>query len=91
MSTIMIRDLAQSRELDHRAMAGVRGGYALRDVGTLPGFAINVQPNINVNQNILQLQNIGVNVLNNNGVIGASLPFHLNLRPEQRAIANVVL
>ena len=92
MSTIMIRDLAQSRELDHRAMASVRGGYTMRgDVGALSGLAINVQPNINVNQNILQLQNIGVNVLNNNGVIGASLPFHLNLRPEQRAIANVVL
>jgi hypothetical protein len=91
MSTIMIRDLPQSRELDHRAMSGVRGGYALRDVANLPGFAVKVEPTINVNQNIFQLQNIGVNVLNNNGVIGASLPFHLNLRPEQRAIANVVL
>lgn len=85
MSTIMIRDLPQSRELDHRAMSGVRGGYALRDVANLPGFAVKVEPTINVNQNIVQLQNIGVNVLNNNGVIGAMPDLLLNVSGRQWA------
>ena len=90
MSTIMIRDLPQSRELDHRAMSGVRGGYALRDVANLPGFAIKVEPTINVNQNIFQLQNIGVNVLNNNGVIGALPELKLKFSAPQRGSLGVV-
>lgn len=85
MSTIMIRDLPQSRELDHRAMSGVRGGYALRDVARVPGLAIKVEPLVNVNQNIVQLQNIGVNVLNNNGVIGFVPDLHLNVSAKQWA------
>jgi hypothetical protein len=73
MSTIMIRDLPQSRALDHRAMSGVRGGYySLRDVAKVPG--IKVEPIINVNQNIIQVQDIAVNVLNNNRIIGAGIP-----------------
>ena len=84
MSTIMIRDLPQSRELDQRAMSGVRGGYySLPNVAKLPG--INVEPIINVNQNIVQLQNIGVNVLNNNGVIGYLPALRLDLGASQWA------
>ena len=45
--------------------------------------------NVGVNQNIIQVQNIEVNALNNIGVIGASFPFHLDVSPKQRAIANV--
>jgi hypothetical protein len=83
MSTIMIRDLAQSRNLDRRAMSAVRGGSWLSEHGP---FA-NV--NVGVYQNIAQVQNI--NVLNNVGVIGTSFPFHLNVSPKQRAIADVVI
>ena len=66
MSSIQIHDLAQVRRLDRHAMASVRGG-------SLPGTAglPNVNVNIAVNQQIAQFQDIGVNVLNNNGVIGA--------------------
>jgi hypothetical protein len=84
MSTIAIRDLDQTRELDHSAMSAVRGG-----VFGLNGPFANV--NVAVNQNIIQLQNIDVNALNNVGVIGASFPFHLDVSPKQRAIASVVV
>lgn len=84
MSTIMIHDLAQSRDLDRRAMSTVRGGYFR--FGESGPFA-NV--NVAVNQNIVQVQQI--DVLNNVGVIGTNFPFHLDVSPKQRAIANVVI
>jgi hypothetical protein len=61
MSLIRISDLAHSAALDKHAMASVRGGTAW-------GPGVNVD--LTVNQQIAQLQNIGVNVLNNNGSIG---------------------
>jgi hypothetical protein len=68
----MIRDLPQSRGLDHGAMSAVRGGYySLHDV-SLSG--IEVKPIITVNQNTVQFANIAVNVLNNNGIIGSGIP-----------------
>ena len=63
MSSIAIHDLAHSAALDNQAMTAVRGGMAAL------GKDINV--NVNVNQQLGQFQQIGVNVLNNNGVIGA--------------------
>jgi hypothetical protein len=60
MSSIAIRDLGCSRELDRRAMSSVRGGF---------GPSVNV--NVNLDQKIGQFQAIQVNVLNNNAVIGA--------------------
>ena len=62
MSSIVIKDLARSAALDQRAMSAIRGGNA---------FGKDVNVNVNVNQQIAQFQQIGVNVLNNNGVIGA--------------------
>ncbi|MBQ5965061.1 hypothetical protein [Massilia sp. ZL223] len=62
MSSIAIQDLAHSAALDHHAMSSVRGGHA---------FGKDVNVNVNVNQQIGQFQQIGINVLNNNGVIGA--------------------
>jgi hypothetical protein len=62
MSSIQIRDLAHASRLDSRTMASVRGG-------TLG--APNVTVNIGIKQQIAQFQDIGVNVLNGNGVIGA--------------------
>ena len=62
MPSIAIRDLPRSAELVHHAMGEVRGGYA---------FKPDMKVSLNVNQQIFQVQEIGVNVLNNNGKIGA--------------------
>jgi hypothetical protein len=87
MSTIMIHNLEQSRELDHKAMSAVRGGNA--SLAALSPFA-NV--NVNVNQNIAQLQNVEVNALNNVGVIGAGFgPPKLDVSPQQWASAVAVV
>ena len=61
MSSIAIRDLAHACELDTQSMAAVHGGSA---------FGSDVNVNVNLNQQIGQFQQIGINVLNNNGVIG---------------------
>jgi hypothetical protein len=62
MSSIRIHDLSHASRLDQRSMSGVRGGIL---------GAPNVNVNIAISQQIAQFQDIGVNVLNNNGVIGA--------------------
>ncbi|MEN3278204.1 MAG: hypothetical protein V7631_3994 [Massilia sp.] len=62
MPSIAIADLAHSAELDRRAMSAVHGGNA---------FGKDVTVNVDVDQQIGQFQQIGINVLNNNGVIGA--------------------
>jgi hypothetical protein len=62
MSSIAIHDLPHRNELDHQAMSAVEGGFA---------FGKDVNVTLNVNQQLAQFQQIGVNVLNNNGVIGA--------------------
>lgn len=83
MSSIMIRDLAHAEQLDSRAMASVHGGTAWA-----PGATVNV----NVNQQIAQFQDIGVNVLNNNGVIGAGFSGpNIELSPVQWAKNDAVL
>jgi hypothetical protein len=77
MSSIQIRDIAHASRLDGRTMAGVRGG-------TLG--APNVTVNIGIKQQIAQFQDIGVNVLNNNGVIGAGFTGpSIELSPDQWA------
>jgi hypothetical protein len=63
MSSIKIRDLSRSTALDHSAMSAVRGG-----TGLMPDVSVNVA----LNQQFVQVQQVGVNVLNNNGVIGAA-------------------
>ena len=78
MSSIMIHDLAHATELDSRALAGVRGGSGWG--------APDVKVNLTVNQQIAQFQDIGVNVLNNNGSIGAGFSGpSINLSPSQWA------
>ncbi|NMG77465.1 hypothetical protein [Aromatoleum diolicum] len=88
MSSIMIRDLALSKELDNGAMAAVRGG-ALGPVAHLP-FA-NVNVNVGINQTVAQFQSIQVNTLNNVGVIGADFGFQLDLNPIQSATAAITI
>jgi hypothetical protein len=66
MSSIQIEDLARNHALDKRAMSAVRGGGS---------FGPDVNVNVTLAQQIGQFQQIGVNVLNNNGVIGAGAGF----------------
>jgi hypothetical protein len=65
MASILIQDLNRTRELDQRSMSAIRGGSK-----GLAGFGPNVNVNLNLDQRIGQVQDIKVNVLNNNGVIG---------------------
>lgn len=82
MPSITIRDLSRNTELDQHAMGEVRGGFA---------FGPDVKVNLNVNQQIFQVQDIGVNVLNNNGTIGAgfvgpNIDFDATLKAENTAV-----
>ncbi|QDZ28053.1 hypothetical protein [Noviherbaspirillum sp. UKPF54] len=89
MSTIMIRDLATSRELDRQAMSSVRGGSSS---SWLAGLGPVANVNVDVNQNIAQLQNVQVNALNNVGVIGAGfVPPDLTVSPQQWAAAHATI
>lgn len=77
MSSIIINDLAHTKRLDSRALATVRGGA---------GWTPDVNVNISVMQQIAQFQQIGVNVLNNNGIIGAGFVAPaITLSPDQWA------
>ncbi|REE22870.1 MULTISPECIES: hypothetical protein [unclassified Paraburkholderia] len=84
MSSLMIRDLSGTRELDRRAMSAVAGGTGssvpgLPSAAGLGGIA-NV--NVSINQNLNQMQYVNVAALNNVGVIGAGfVPLHLNVSP----------
>jgi hypothetical protein len=87
MSTIMIQDLSQTRDLDHRAMSAVRGGAGLGNPW-LQGKGPVATPtvNVNVNQNIEQLQYVNVEALNHIGVLGANLgPLAFDVSPTQQA------
>ncbi|HVK56766.1 MAG TPA: hypothetical protein VM532_17280 [Burkholderiales bacterium] len=83
MSSLMIHDLPQSRELDSKSMSAVRGGSSW-----LEGLGPAANVKVDVNQNIVQLQNIDVNALNNVGVVGAGFgPLRLDVSPKQKASA----
>jgi hypothetical protein len=87
MSSILIQDLACARELDKRSMSAIRGGSA-------PGgsFGPNVNVNINLDQRIGQVQDIKLNVLNNNGVIGSGFVApDIALSPKQWATNNAAV
>lgn len=62
MSSLLIRDLEHSEVLGNKEMSTVRGGAS---------WEPKVNLNLNVDQKIVQVQDIDLNVLNNNGVIGA--------------------
>ena len=84
MSSLLIRDLSGTRELDRHAMLAVTGGTGssvpgLPSVAGLSGIA-NV--NVSVKQDISQMQYVNVAALNNVGVIGAGfVPLQLNVSP----------
>jgi len=73
MSTLMIKDLSATIELDHSAMAGVRGGYNKELKGAmtlcspgaeLPGYTA---PTSTYSFDATQLIGQAQNVTNNNG------------------------
>jgi hypothetical protein len=87
MSSIVIQDLGRTHELDRGEMAAVRGGTA--GVGN---FGPNVSVNLNLDQRIAQVQDIKLNVLNNNGVIGAGFVGpDVSLSPLQWAANNAAI
>jgi DUF917 family protein len=89
MSSIAIQDLALTRELDKRSMCAVRGGS--KGLGT-GGFGPNVNVNLNLDQRIGQVQDIKVNALNNNGVIGPGFVGpDVSLSPMQWATNNAAI
>ena len=88
MSSIVIHDLARSKELDATAMSAVRGG-SLGPIANLP-FA-NVNVNVDIDQTIQQFQQVQVAALNNVGVIGADFGFSLGVNPIQSAAAAITL
>lgn len=63
MSSITLHDLSCSTDLDARAMSEVHGGHM--------AWGSDVNVNLSVNQSLIQVQDVDVNVLNNNGTIGA--------------------
>jgi hypothetical protein len=90
MSSLMIRDLSCTHDLDRRAMSAVSGGTGSSVPGMpgtsgLPGpSGLNGIANVNVqvNQNLTQMQYVNVAALNNVGVIGAGfVPLHLKVSP----------
>ncbi|MGJ7915071.1 hypothetical protein ACI48D_06265 [Massilia sp. LXY-6] len=87
MSSIVIQDLARSRELDKRSMSAIRGGSA-----GIGNFGPNVSVNLNLDQRIGQVQDIKLNVLNNNGVIGPGFVGpDVTLNPLQWAANNAAI
>ncbi|QAU34947.1 hypothetical protein [Janthinobacterium sp. 17J80-10] len=87
MATITIYNLAQSRDLDRKAMYAICGGNSwLRGLGPVANV------NVGINQNITQFQNVEVNALNNVGVIGAGFgPLSFAVNPTQFAQAAAVI
>jgi hypothetical protein len=84
MSTIMLRDLSHSQDLDRRTLSAIRGGFA-KD-----GFAITVNPQININQSTSIAQNLNLNILNGADLRGLE-SFNLDLPISPTAVAaNVV-
>ncbi|MFL9993143.1 hypothetical protein PQR34_19970 [Paraburkholderia sediminicola] len=84
MSSLMIRDLSPTRELDRHAMSAVAGGTGSSVPGlpSMPGLSGIANVSVKVNQNLTQVQTVNVAALNNIGVIGAGfVPLDLNVSP----------
>ena len=65
MSSILLRDLEHNVILDRKAMSCVCGGMVQGPQ------APHINVNVGVDQNFAQFQGIAINVLNNNGIVGA--------------------
>jgi hypothetical protein len=63
MKTLTIKDLAATTELDHGAMARVRGGYKMQQQShslypTMPSYSPSFDSSINARQGLQQLQDV---------------------------------
>lgn len=61
MTTLTIKDLARTEQLDSRAMAGVRGGWSMYSTAWKPGdlsYAPSYDSSISATQNLLQQQSV---------------------------------
>ncbi|MFM0212585.1 hypothetical protein PQQ96_34915 [Paraburkholderia sediminicola] len=84
MSSLMIRDLSRTREIDRHAMSAVSGGTgsSVPGLSSMPSLSGIANVSVKVNQNLTQVQTVNVAALNNIGVIGAGfVPLDLNVSP----------
>jgi hypothetical protein len=82
MSSLLIRDLSRTRELDRRAMSAVAGGAGTPGLPSVAGLGGIANVNVSINQNLNQMQYVSVAALNNVGVVGAGfVPLHLDVSP----------
>jgi hypothetical protein len=72
MSKMTIKDLPESKTLDSKALASVRGGIG---TGTLAPLA-NVGIDIDIDQQNFQYQNTEISILNNS-IVGPGVGLHL--------------
>ena len=80
MSSIIVRDLAVSKELDHQSLCAIRGGTDWFGKIAAAGPLVN----ININQSVQQLQQVNVAAFNNNKIVGVDLGnLALNVKPTQ--------
>jgi hypothetical protein len=83
MSSITLNDLPRTTDLDRHAMSAVRGGHA---------WGSDVHVNLNVKQSLVQVQDVDLNVLNNNGSIGAGfIGPNVNLAAAQTGFNSAVI
>lgn len=71
MSSIIVRDLAASKDLDRKSLCAVRGGTDWLSRVANAGPLANV--NITINQSVQQLQEVNVAAFNNNKIVGVDL------------------
>ncbi|KIG03709.1 MULTISPECIES: hypothetical protein [Caballeronia] len=76
MSSIIVRDLSHSKDLDRRAMSAVSGGQGY-------GPYANVEVNVGILQNLTQVQKVDVTALSNIGYVGAGVSPHFDISPVQ--------
>jgi len=80
MSSIIVRDLAASKELDRKSLCAIRGGADWFGKIAASGPLVNV----NINQSVQQLQQVNVAAFNNNKIVGVDLGnLALNVSPKQ--------
>ena len=80
MSSLIVRDLADSRDLDRKSLCAIRGGTDWFGKIAAAGPLVN----ININQSVQQLQQVNVAAFNNNKIVGVDLgKVALNVNPTQ--------
>ena len=80
MSSLIVRDLAASQDLDRKSLCAIRGGTDWFGKIAAAGPLVN----ININQSVQQLQQVNVAAFNDNKIVGVDLgKVALNIKPTQ--------